>query len=203
MNLIVLASIAAIAVFAVYFFRLRYKTLAPSGHNEQPVTNESDDKMIIVTGPDFEAVRQAAQQFCNLYGNQGDIIDADMIKLPGRKTAFIFPSAINLEHYCLLINYLNYPEGISYSTTIRAWATIGRAERWDGTRLPTGKAMFFIPADDNEYDNVFMTTVENKGYKISFASGPTVLQNPGLYYEETTMSYDELRSQPFETIRPA
>jgi hypothetical protein len=61
--------------------------------------------------------------------------------------------------------------GFDKSFDVTAWETTGQANGWITEKSANKKAMLFIPKEDTEHDNVFLTTDDNIGYKIGFAMG--------------------------------
>ena len=59
------------------------------------------------------------------------------------------------------------------------------------------KVMLFIPSDDEDYDNVYLTTSENIGYKMGFAMGEEKqkLSSPRQTYVEP-VNLEELEGKP-------
>jgi hypothetical protein len=59
--------------------------------------------------------------------------------------------------------------------------------------------MLFIPYDDTEYDNVYLTTEDNIGYKLGFAVGheKQILDFPKLNFVEPQIEIDELAEKDY------
>ena len=74
---------------------------------------------------------------------------------------------------------------------------------WITEKSATKKVMLFIPADDQDYDNVYLTTSDNIGYKLGFASGDEkqLLAVPKMYYLEPKIELDSLEGKRFEDFK--
>lgn len=62
--------------------------------------------------------------------------------------------------------------------------------------------MLYIPPDDEEYDNVYMTTEDNIGYKVGFAVNEQkqLLENPVSSYSEPPFTVEMTDGKPSEEI---
>ena len=56
------------------------------------------------------------------------------------------------------------------------------------------KVMIYIPAEDEEHDNVYLTTEDNIGFKMGFGIGEAgrLLENPPMLYQENPVDPDSL-----------
>jgi hypothetical protein len=77
------------------------------------------------------------------------------------------------ERFFYLVNYLNYPEDIEYKVDIEGF-TIGK----DEYMLKNKILLVYIPPNDKEFDNVFVTTSENENFKVDFG-GSVSMQAEG------------------------
>jgi len=92
------------------------------------------------------------------------------------------------------VNYLNYPEGFkNYHPEVKAWYTARAGDEWITNEIAGKKVMIFIPEWDEEYDNVYLTTIDNTGYKMGFAAGDhhKRLNEPALKYSENPIDINK------------
>ena len=63
--------------------------------------------------------------------------------------------------------------------------------------------MLFIPSDDTDHDNVFMTTVDNIGFKLGFAMGEEkqLLDGPKKKFSPPTIDILELADKEHEDFK--
>ncbi len=63
--------------------------------------------------------------------------------------------------------------------------------------------MLYIPSDDKEYDNVYLTSSDNIGYKLGFAVGheTQLLDSPKIKFIEQAISMDDINNKPTEEIK--
>ncbi|CAN5393424.1 hypothetical protein BH11BAC3_BH11BAC3_02860 [soil metagenome] len=54
--------------------------------------------------------------------------------------------------------------------SVTGWTTTKIGDNWITEKSANKKVMLFIPIDDTDRDNVFMTTVNNIGFKLGFAT---------------------------------
>ncbi len=84
--------------------------------------------------------------------------------------------------------------GFDKSFNVTAWETTKQANGWITEKTANKKVMLFIPEDDKEHDNVFLTTDDNIGYKLGFAMGEEkqFLQTPKKKYLAPTIDIKTL-----------
>jgi hypothetical protein len=65
------------------------------------------------------------------------------------------------------------------------------------------KAVLFIPVDDTEHDNVYMTTSDNIGYKLGFAVGEQkqLLTSPERRFVSPDIELADLTNKKFEDFK--
>lgn len=84
------------------------------------------------------------------------------------------------EHFAYLVNYLKYPEGISFKASINGYTEITEENFFPGN-LSGNKIMLFIPDSDTEYDNVHWVTTNNQVYKTDMGAKTTKIQSNETY----------------------
>lgn len=123
-----------------------------------------NDNTIFIKGAAYNSVKKALRQWLDLYSE--DLQDDLSFTLSKNgHTGYIIKADERLdnERFYYLVNYLKYPEEIEYTIDIEAFTT-GRYEN----SLKNKKLLVYISPNDKEFDNVFVTTSENKNYKIDF-----------------------------------
>src|SRR6185503_9326453 len=100
----------------------------PSG--EINLLKKTNDKIVVITGIDYDTVRKASEQFCNLYNNDSLIAIPQLIKVLNQTTVIKFPYDISFERFCYFVNYMYYPHNIFYKADIKAWTTVKKGDEW-------------------------------------------------------------------------
>lgn len=136
-----------------------------------PANKISNDKLIIVDDISATDIKQILQEFCNLYNKETYQAIPRLSKLSDKKFAVTFPYDINFEIYCFFINYVNYPMGFDRHFNAIGWATTRPTDIWTTEKSVNKNVMLYVSHFDAEYDNVFLTTSDNIGYKLGFAMG--------------------------------
>lgn len=151
-----------------------------------PTNKVENDKVVLVENVKLEDLKNALQKFCNSYNQEGFRALPLLTIISDNKFAITFPFNIDFETYCYFVNYLYYPNDIIYKPTIKAWTSTKTEDVWMTNEIVNKKVMLFIPSDDKDYDNVYLTTSENIGYKMGFAMGEEKqkLNNPRQPYSE-------------------
>ncbi|HYV94194.1 MAG TPA: hypothetical protein VE978_20630 [Chitinophagales bacterium] len=141
------------------------------GQNFKPAAKIPNDKLVIVSGVTHHDLRKAAEQSCNL-NNQTDYAVMPLITKVSEDTfAITFPYDIDFEIFCCFVNYLKHPHEIFYNPALVAWLTPKHGDKWITDLSENKKVMLCIPEDEHEYNNVFLTTSDNIGYKLGLAPG--------------------------------
>jgi hypothetical protein len=153
---------------------------------EIPTEKVKNDKIVLVEDVNLEDLKSALQKFCNNY-NQESLTALPLLTiLSEKKFVVTFPYDTDFATYCYFVNYMYYPNDIIYKPTITAWTSTKQNDDWMTNEIVNKKVMLYIPSDDKDYDNVFLTTSDNIGYKMGFARGEEKqkLNNPRQTYIE-------------------
>jgi hypothetical protein len=139
-----------------------------------PLLKKDNDKMIIIRNLSLNYLKRAIEQFCNIYNKQKVIVK---LKLDVLENQYLitFPYEIDFEHFCYFINYLKYANDLclkpDYKPDIIAWCSTKKGDSWMTDQLLNKRVMLYIPESDKDYDNVYLTTEYNLGFKMGFAIG--------------------------------
>lgn len=153
---------------------------------EMPSEKIKNDKIVLIENVKLEDFKNALQKFCNNY-NQENLRALPLLTiLSENKFVVTFPYDTDFETYCYFVNYMYYPNDIIYKPTIKAWTSTNQNDNWMTNEIVNKNVMLFIPSDDKDYDNVYLTTSDNIGYKMGFAMGEEKqkLNNPRQTYAE-------------------
>ncbi len=136
-----------------------------------PTEKKQNDKIVLIENTKLDELKSAIQKFCNNY-NQDELIVLPLLTvLSENKFVVTFPYDTDFATYCYFVNYMYYPNDIFYKPTIKAWTSTKQNDDWMTNEIVNKKVMLYIPSDDKDYDNVYLTTSENIGYKMGFAMG--------------------------------
>ena len=168
-----------------------------------PSQKSENDKIVVIKGAKYDDVQKAITQFCNIYNQQEFIAIPNLTKIADDEFVVTFPYDLGFDTFCFFINYMYYPEEIFYKADIKAWATTKLDDIWIADKSANKKVMLYIPSDDKEYDNVYLTTEDNIGYKLGFAAGEAMrlLDIPKISYIRPTVTIDSLNDKAGEEIR--
>lgn len=183
------------------------KACMPSGQKPKPDTDtaipsnehlskqeEPNEKLVIVDNISKAEIDSILTGFCNMYNKESLQAQPRLYKLTERQFAITFPFDIEFEIYCYFVNYVHYPMGFDKAFSVTAWEATKQANGWITEKTANKKVMLFIPEDDNEHDNVFLTTEDNIGYKLGFAMGEEkqLLQTPKKTYFAPTIDIKKI-----------
>ncbi|MES2278581.1 MAG: hypothetical protein V4592_21305 [Bacteroidota bacterium] len=139
--------------------------------DKKPIKTKENDKLILVENISHDNIKKALTMFCNAYNKQDYAAQPRLYTLDSNKFAVVFPYDVDFQTFCFAVNFLKYPVGITPAPMVIAWATAKQGDEWITEKSVNKKVMLYLAADDKEYDNVFLTTQDNIGYKLGFAMG--------------------------------
>ncbi|TXK50538.1 hypothetical protein FVR03_04985 [Pontibacter qinzhouensis] len=128
------------------------------------------ENLIVITGGAYTDVKKALKQWILLYAED---LEADFAceLFPGGRGRHVIQVDKRLanEHFFYLINYLFYPENITYKIDVLGFTT---AE--DQALLQQAAINVYVSKSNNpEFDNVQVVTAQNQSYKIDFSGNIT------------------------------
>lgn len=162
-----------------------------------PTEKNKNDKIVLIENIKLDDLKSAIQKFCNNYNQKELRVLPLLTVLSENKFVVTFPYDTDFVAYCYFVNYMYYPNDIFYRPTIKAWTSTKQLDNWMTNEIVNKKVMLFIPSDDEDYDNVYLTTSENIGYKMGFALGEEKqkLSSPRQTYVEP-INLEELEGKP-------
>lgn len=198
-----------VAVILIVIFVLKYlksgNKLIPKikrpADNTKPSVYVENDKVIIIKNVNHEDISKAIKSFCNEYNSESYTAMLRLIPLGVNNYAVTFPYDIDFATFCFAVNYLEYPIDITnWKADVKAWATTKSNDEWITEKSANKKVMLYMSAFDKEYDNVFLTTQDNIGYKLGFAVGEEtqLLNIPEKHYEYPAIEIHEVSKLKFE-----
>jgi hypothetical protein len=126
------------------------------------------DNLIIIKGGSHSDIKKALQQWIELYSTDLETdIKFELYKTGQEGHLIVADKKLDNERFNYLVNYLRYPEGIKYEISIDGYVTAIDTKLYPKNLL-NKKLHIYIPEDDKEFDNVFVSTDENEVYKIDF-----------------------------------
>lgn len=201
----------AVAVIFIWFVWNKLKNQTPqsgtetnrSSENRFPQNMVPNDKLVIVEGPNESEVIEILQEFCDMYNEESIQALPRLIKLSESKFAITFPYNIKFEIFCYFINFLNYPMGFNGTVKSTGWSTTSAKDKWITKQSANKNVMLYVSDHDTEYDNVFMTTSDNIGYKLGFAIGEEkqLLERPEKNYLRQPFSFTYIESKGFKDFK--
>ncbi|GAA4380436.1 hypothetical protein GCM10023186_18820 [Hymenobacter koreensis] len=125
------------------------------------------DKTVLVVGPPFGEVLQAATEFTKLYAGTS----MNLLAVESGITAAVFPANIDQGRFYYLVNFLLYPLDVSYSQSVRVrgWASLPVVAPCQPGSDPE-PVMVFVPETDNEYDFVLLAAAAGPVYRVDFGT---------------------------------
>lgn len=205
--------IIGLAVVAIIFYALKSRLknaepqpdteTTPTSQEALPTTKKQNDKLVLVKGVSYSDLKSVLTDLCNMYNKESYQAQPRLTKLSEREFAITFPYDINFEIYCYFVNYIEYPMELKWTADVIGWTTTKSGDIWITDKSINKKVMLFIPMDDTEHDNVYMTTSDNIGYKLGFAMGEEkqLLDTPKKLFVSPRLDISELADKEFEDFK--
>jgi hypothetical protein len=137
------------------------------------IPNPANYKEIIVSGWTGEELSKILTDFAEMYHDDlGHDFDYEACSHNKGSTQITFPHDIPAQEFSFLINYLQYPK--DYDLKERSISAVGKA-RLSPDFHPPGKnlvgqnAVFYVPLNDQKYDQVYVRVGEET-FENSFAA---------------------------------
>jgi hypothetical protein len=208
-QLIIIGLLVVVAVS--YFAWAKFKNQKPQTDTDTtrpseqvlPSQQKQNDKLVVVSDISETDLHKILSGFCNMYNKDKYQAQPRIFKMTERKFAITFPFDIDFEIFCYFINYVHYPMGFDTSFPVTGWTTTKNSDTWITEKSANKKAMLYIPPDDTEHDNVFMTTSDNIGFKLGFAMGEEkqLLDSPKMQFISPTIDLMELAHMEHEDFK--
>lgn len=164
----------------------------------KPIVEQKNDKLVVIRGTQDNVIT-AITEFTKLYNQEKYQVLPRLYSVSSEVFVITFPYDISFEIFCYFINFMPYPLGIDKGLVIIGWATTPHKDDFVKEEYKNTKGMFFVPNDDEEGDNVYMTTVNEKGYKICFSLGDLkTLEYPKKEYKEPQYTIEDLSNYTFK-----
>ena len=177
--------------------------LTRTSNPDLTIHERTNDKLVIVSQANYADLKKVLTGFCKSYNKEENQALPKMTKLSESEFAITFPQDIDFEIFCYFINYIKYPMEVKWRPDVVAWTTTKKGDIWTTEKSVNKKVMLFIPKDDTEYDNVYLTTVDNIGYKLGFAVGEQnqLLTVPIRAYIKPTIELSSLITRQSEAFK--
>ncbi len=196
-----------LVLLLLFFLRTKFKhqEIKPPVNTKRPSETlfpsreVSNDKIVIIENANDKDVKKILRDLCNLYNEKEYAVIPRLTKLLNNRFAVTFPYDINFETFCYFINYVSYPMGFDKRFQTIGWTTTTSTDMWITDKSANKNVMLFVSDYDTEYDNVFLTTSDNIGYKLGFALGEEeqLLEKPEKLYQNPPLQSNELATKEF------
>lgn len=205
MNILIIVIVVAIAVFVA---KARLFGGQSANNSSRPITaskpnkEEPNDRVIVVNNVNRADISSALTKFCNLYNQSSYAALPRLTEISSTSFVVTFPYGVDFVTFCFAVNFLKYPADIKWNSDVKAWTTTQNNDEWITDKIAGKKVMLYLADNDNEYDNVFLTSIDNIGYKLDFAGKQKEL--PGLppkLYSAPAVDIDSLAKAQFEDFQ--
>ncbi len=199
------------AGIAIYFIwtKFRNQKIEPDTDTTRPSSEYlpkqeiSNDKFVILNNTSSIEIDSILTGFCNMYNKKSYQALPRLYKLSDKQFAITFPYDIDFDIFCYFVNYVHYPMGFEKSFEVTGWTTTRKGQIWITEKSADKRVMLFIPTDDTEYDNVYLTTNDNVGYKLGFAMGEEkqLLDFPKKQFVKPQIEIEELTKTEYKDYK--
>jgi hypothetical protein len=198
--------IIVFAVAVLLLFNACTQSNKPAGntlrHNGAvlPTVEKTNDKIIVIDNADAANIKKVLAGFCDIYNKNDYAALPRLWQLTSDSFAVTFPYDVDFATYCFVINFLKYPMNVKWHAQVRAWATTKPGDSWITDKSVNKQVMLFLAIGDTEFDNVFLTTSDNIGYKLGFAVGheKQLLATPKEKFIAPTIAISSLNNDDYQ-----
>ena len=187
------------------FIRPKTKSSDTARPPNVPLPKEEiqNDKLVIVNNITKTEIDRILTGFCNSYNKKSYQVQPRLYQISEKQFAITFPYDVEFTIFCFFINYVHYPTGFHQSFDVTGWTTTKSGQTWITEKSSNKHVMLFIPAEDTEYDNVYLTTDDNIGYKLGFARGEEkqLLNFPQKRYIKPNIDIAELKNRAYKDYK--
>lgn len=196
--LVIAIAIVTIVLYSCIPREKEKKSNRPSPETK-PITLVPNDKLVHVSNVSKANIAKVLMQFCDLYNKESFRALPRLIIISEKEYAITFPFDVDFVTFCIFVNYLHYPFDVKYEPRIRAWTSTKESDEWIERPVKGQRVMLFIPKDDDEYDNVYLTTESHFGVIVGFAIGHHFrpLSHPRELYDAPIFAINELIEKEF------
>jgi len=190
------------AIFVIYYIWTKFTSPNTDPYSETkrplnahlPTQEVQNDKLVIVNNATSTEMDSILTSFCNMYNQESYQSQPRLFQISEKQFAITFPYNTDFVKFCFFVNYVHYPAGFKKSFDVTGWTTTKSGQTWITEKSANKSVMLFIPLEDTEYDNVYLTTEDNIGYKLGFAVGHErqLLNSPNKYYTKPQIEIEEL-----------
>jgi len=187
-----------------FFKKAKEDTISNESSRVQfPVIPKQNDKLVAIKGVSYSDVKKVLLGFCKMYNGERPQAFPRLTKLSENEFAITFPYDIDFDIYCYLINYLHYPMELRWKPDVTGWVTPKAADTWVSEKIASKNCILFIPSDDSEHDNVYLTTYDNIGYKFGFgmSNKGQMLAHPKMTYTASAINNSDLDDMESEDLK--
>ena len=199
--IIVIAAVLIITVLkaCISTDKLSQDTTRPPS-DKKPIIEKNNDKLILVDKASPEGIKKALIQFCNIYNKDDFAALPRLFQLSNDSFAVTFPYDVDFATFCFAVNFFKYPIDVKLNAQVYGWTTTKSGEDWITDLSADKLVMLYLEKNDKEYDNVFLTTRDNIGYKLGFAAGEAsqLLKSPNELFIAPRISMDKLKNLKYE-----
>ncbi len=151
----------------------------------------ANSNYIIIESGALTDIKNALKQWTDLYSDSIDKECSILLYNIGLGKCLIqVDNQIDNERFCYLVNYLKYPENITYNVKISGYLTVTDQRIFPQVKSGS-RIQIFIPDFDKDYDNVYAVTLENETYKYDF-SGKTTKVELIREYQDSGIDFSSL-----------
>ena len=122
---------------------------------------------IIVAEMTETEITQAINDFMVI--NENNHPQRPSVKQSDDRFILQFPDSTPYDLFCYWVNYIVYSNKEKrYNDNVLGWFEVGAGATGAWTQFAGQKLMFFVPESDNEFDNVYFITEDNRCFKQEF-----------------------------------
>ena len=148
----------------------------------------SNDNYILIKGGSYEKVKKALKEWIEMYSKDMNM-NSTFSLFKSDKGQYVIQADDKLDNdrFYYLVNYLKHPIDIDDKVDVIGY-TKGKQEN----QLKNRDLQVYIHENDKDGDNVYVTTEENKNYKINFSGEISQINNNVRFEKNSIPKYSNV-----------
>ncbi|HLP49479.1 MAG TPA: hypothetical protein VK154_01205 [Chitinophagales bacterium] len=134
-----------------------------------------DSNYILVSNVQQRDIETAVANMAVMHADNGYTKSIEIYRYPVKGLfLLLFPFPPDFEWFQYIVNYLKYPEGVTYNADVRGYWTLKKGDGALSEHIGK-RVMLYVSDNDKEYDNVALVTDDKLTYRLDFSGIVTLL----------------------------
>ncbi|MDL2256926.1 hypothetical protein LJC06_01815 [Bacteroidales bacterium OttesenSCG-928-I14] len=143
-----------------------------------------NDKLVLVRGLNRQQLEKYLKKSCDSYNDAGEEMHPNVQQLGDNEFIITFPYDVEFELFCYLIYELSRKKNGKHYAEVTGWSKATAGDAWITDDIAGKQLMIYFPAEDKEYNNVYVSVENGECYKFRFFGDPIAPQETNRPYQK-------------------